>query len=218
MSCTISLKNVCAKIGERTLFENLNLNATHKDKIALIGPNGCGKSTLLEIMAGLKAPCGGHIELFHHKISNLDEYKPFRRDVGYLFQESNDCFICPSVLDDVMFSLLSRGEDEDEDGVSAKADEILRELEIWHLKDEIVFNLSGGEKKLVALAGILVSKPKILLLDEPTTALDAQMQARIAAILKSLDVTQIIVSHDKEFISDVASVMYRLTKSGLEPI
>jgi len=216
MSCTISLKNVCAKIGERTLFENLNLNATHKDKIALIGPNGCGKSTLLEIMAGLKAPCGGHIELFHHKISNLDEYKPFRRDVGYLFQESNDCFICPSVLDDVMFSLFSRGEDED--GSRAKAEKILRELEIWHLKDEIVFNLSGGEKKLVALAGILVAEPKILLLDEPTTALDADMQRRIAAILKSLDVTQIIVSHDKEFISDVASVMYRLTKSGLEPI
>ena len=216
MSCTISLKNVCAKIGERTLFENLNLNATHKDKIALIGPNGCGKSTLLEIMAGLKAPCGGHIELFHHKISNLDEYKPFRRDVGYLFQESNDCFICPSVLDDVMFSLFSRGEDED--GSRAKAEKILRELEIWHLKDEIVFNLSGGEKKLVALAGILVAEPKILLLDEPTTALDADMQRRIAAILKSLDVTQIIVSHDKEFISDVTSVMYRLTKSGLEPI
>lgn len=216
MSCTISLKNVCAKIGERTLFENLNLNATHKDKIALIGPNGCGKSTLLEIMAGLKAPCGGHIELFHHKISNLDEYKPFRRDMGYLFQESNDCFICPSVLDDVMFSLFSRGEDED--GSRAKAEKILRELEIWHLKDEIVFNLSGGEKKLVALAGILVAEPKILLLDEPTTALDADMQRRIAAILKSLDVTQIIVSHDKEFISDVASVMYRLTKNGLEPI
>ena len=216
MSCTISLKNVCAKIGERTLFENLNLNAMHKDKIALIGPNGCGKSTLLEIMAGLKAPSLGYIELFHHKISNLDEYKPFRRDVGYLFQESNDCFICPSVLDDVMFSLLSRGEDED--GASAKAEEILRELEIWHLKDEIVFNLSGGEQKLVALAGILVAKPKILLLDEPTTALDADMQRRIAAILKSLDVTQIIVSHDKEFISDVASVMYRLTKNGLESI
>ena len=216
MSCTISLKNVCAKIGERTLFENLNLNATHKDKIALIGPNGCGKSTLLEIMAGLKAPCGGHIELFHHKISNLDEYKPFRRDVGYLFQESNDCFICPSVLDDVMFSLLSRGEDKEPAG--AKAEKILCELEIWHLKDEIVFNLSGGEKKLVALAGILVAEPKILLLDEPTTALDADMQRRIAVILKSLDVTQIIVSHDKEFISDVASVMYRLTKNGLESI
>ena len=216
MSCTISLKNVCAKIGERMLFENLNLNATHKDKIALIGPNGCGKSTLLEIMAGLKAPCDGHIELFHHKISNLDEYKPFRRDVGYLFQESNDCFICPSVLDDVMFSPLGRGEDKELAG--AKAEKILRELEIWHLKDEIVFNLSGGEKKLVALAGILVVEPKILLLDEPTTALDADMQRRIAAILKSLDVTQIIVSHDKEFISDVASIMYRLTKNGLESI
>ena len=136
--------------------------------------------------------------------------------MGYLFQESNDCFICPSALDDVMFSLLSCGEDKEPAG--AKAEKILRELEIWHLKDEIVFNLSGGEKKLVALAGILVAKPKILLLDEPTTALDAQMQARIAAILKSLDVTQIIVSHDKEFISDVASVMYRLTKNGLEPI
>ena len=167
-------------------------------------------------MVGLKASCGGHIELFHHKISNLDEYKPFRRDVGYLFQESNDCFICPSVLDDVMFSLLCRGEDKEP--AEAKAEKILRELEIWHLKDEIVFNLSGGEKKLVALAGILVAEPKILLLDEPTTALDADMQRRIASILKSLDVTQIIVSHDKEFISDVASVMYRLTKNGLEPI
>ena len=216
MSVAINIENAVKKYGDLTIIPGITEHIRNGEFFTLLGPSGCGKSTLLEIMAGLKAPCGGHIELFHHKISNLDEYKPFRRDVGYLFQESNDCFICPSVLDDVMFSLLSRGEDKEPAG--AKAEKILRELEIWHLKDEIVFNLSGGEKKLVALAGILVAEPKILLLDEPTTALDAQMQARIAAILKSLDVTQIIVSHDKEFISDVASVMYRLTKNGLESI
>lgn len=213
MSCTLSFKNISAKIGDRTLFSNLNLNAGHKDKISIIGSNGCGKTTLLEIIGGLRDPDSGEIEIFHNAILNLKEYQKYRHLIGYLFQNSDDQFICPNVFEDVVFSLLAVGVQRNI--ADKKAKEILKELDIWHLRDKIVFHLSGGEKKLVALAGVLVNEPQILLLDEPTAALDFDMQEKVADLLIKLDITQIIVSHDKEFISRVANKMYYLSKDGL---
>ncbi|OCR93895.1 energy-coupling factor ABC transporter ATP-binding protein [Campylobacter fetus] len=213
MSCTLSFKNISAKIGDRTLFSNLNLNAGHKDKISIIGSNGCGKTTLLEIIGGLRDPDSGEIEIFHNAILNLKEYQKYRHLIGYLFQNSDDQFICPNVFEDVVFGLLAVGVQRNI--ADKKAKEILQELDIWHLRDKIVFHLSGGEKKLVALAGVLVNEPQILLLDEPTAALDFDMQEKVADLLIKLDITQIIVSHDKEFISRVANKMYYLSKDGL---
>ncbi len=211
MSCTISLHNVGAKRGEKTLFEGANLHVGHKEKIAIIGPNGAGKTTLLEIMGGLRAPDFGHLELFHNEIKSAVDYAKYRSQVGYLFQNSDEQFIAPSVFDDVAFGLRARGEAD----VESRVNEILKKLEISHLASKIVFHLSGGEKKLVALAGVLVCEPKIILLDEPTTALDFATQKRLARILGGLDVSEIIVSHDKEFIAELAQKIYYLTPSGL---
>lgn len=211
MSCTISLHDICAKIGSRTIFEGVNLRVSHKEKIAIIGANGAGKTTLLEIMGGLKEPQNGYVELFHEKISSLSEFTKFRVQIGFLFQNSDDQFLCPSVFDDVAFGLRARGETN----VNLRVNRILESLEISHLKDEIVFELSGGEKKLVALAGVLVCEPKIILLDEPSAALDFTMQERITSILSSLDISQIIVSHDKEFIANVAQKIYYLENGSL---
>ena len=110
MSCNLKVKNLCARIGDRVLFENLNLELSHKEKIAIIGPNGSGKTTLLEILGGLREKEGGEIEIFHHNISNLGEFAKFRREIGYLFQNNVDQFICPKVFDDVAFGLFARNE------------------------------------------------------------------------------------------------------------
>ncbi|MEE3776663.1 ABC transporter ATP-binding protein [Campylobacter sp. CX2-4080-23] len=213
MSCSVTLKNIKAKIGDKILFENLNLNLSHKEKIAIIGQNGCGKSTLLEIIGGLKMPLEGSVEIFHEPMKSLDDFRKYRNLLGFLFQNSDDQFIAPSVIEDVAFSLLAKGASNDE--ARKRAEFMLGELGILHLKNEIVFYLSGGEKKLVALAGVLIAQPKILLLDEPTTALDYEMQIKVANILESLDIAQIIVSHDKEFINKVVDKVYFLTKDGL---
>ncbi|ARQ99972.1 energy-coupling factor ABC transporter ATP-binding protein [Campylobacter porcelli] len=213
MSCSVTLKNVKAKIGDKILFENLNLNLSHKEKIAIIGQNGCGKSTLLEIIGGLKMPLEGSVEIFHEPMKSLDDFRKYRNLLGFLFQNSDDQFIAPSVIEDVAFSLLAKGASNDE--ARKRAEFMLGELGILHLKNEIVFYLSGGQKKLVALAGVLIAQPKILLLDEPTTALDYEMQIKVANILESLDIAQIIVSHDKEFINKVVDKVYFLTKDGL---
>ena len=239
MSCSLKLRNISAKIGERVLFEGLNLDVLHKEKIVIIGENGCGKSTLLEIIGGLKEPANGEIELFHHKIQKICEFEKFRNYIGYLFQNSNEQFINPTVFDDVAFGLFAQNEtikcgknaefdehllkDHDfcapqilsQEQIYEKTEKILQELNIFHLKDKIVFHLSGGEKKLVALAGVLVCEPKIILLDEPTTALDFNMQNRLSSILENLKISQIIVSHDEKFISNVADKIYYLSQNGL---
>lgn len=213
MSCSVSLKNITAKIGERTLFENLNFSIGHKEKIAIIGANGVGKTTLLEIIAGLNANFDGDIELFHENVNDPKIYSRYRHLVGFLFQNSDEQFICPGVFDDVAFGLLASGVSQSE--AKKRAEFMLNELEISHLKDKIVYNLSGGEKKLVALAGVLVMEPKILLFDEPTGGLDENMQKRLTKILQKLEKSIIIVSHDRAFLECVVTKFYTLTPNGL---
>ncbi len=213
MSCSVTLKNLTVKRDEKILHEDINLNISHKEKIGIIGTNGSGKTTLLETIAGLHYPIMGELELFHNKITSQKDYEKYRHLIGYLCQNSDEQFLSPNVLDDVAFSLLARGIDKEE--AKIKANWILEELKITHLKDKIVYNLSGGEKKLVALAGVLVCEPKIMLLDEPTNDLDIHMQERLKDILNAIDKSFIIVSHDTDFIKEVVHKIYKLDTKGL---
>lgn len=216
MSCSVTLKKLSYQNGGNTLSQNINLNVTHKEKIAIIGPNGCGKTTLLNIIAGLQEKQSGILELFHNEIETQKDYKLFRSMVGYLFQNSDNQFLAPIVIDDVAFSLLSAGMEKEE--ALLKAHMMLKDLDIIHLKDKVVYNLSGGEKKLVALAGVLVTEPKLMLLDEPTSGLDLNMQLKLVEILKNIDKSIIIVSHDKEFIDSIVHKIYEITSDGLKLI
>ncbi len=213
MSCSITIKNMSIKRDKKILHENINLSLSHKEKIAVIGQNGCGKTTFLETIAGLHFPLTGSLEIFHNSVKNANEYKEYRHLVGYLAQNSDEQFLCPYVKDDIAFSLLARGESKQEARV--KTDMIMDEFGISHLKDKIVYNLSGGEKKLVALAGVLIMEPKIMLLDEPTNDLDNSIQEKLQNILKNMDKSAIIVSHDDEFVKDVADNIYKLDSKGL---
>jgi len=216
MSCSVVLKKLSFDNGGHTLCQNIDLNITHKEKIAIIGPNGCGKTTLLDIIAGLKQKRNGSLELFHNTIETLEDFKPIRGSIGYLFQNSDNQFLAPTVLDDVTFSLFSGGLNQEE--ALLKATNMLSDLGIEHLKQKIVYSLSGGEKKLVALAGVLVCEPKLMLLDEPTNGLDYDMQLRLVEILKNIDKSIIIVSHHKEFISSIVDKIYEIKPDGLKLI
>ncbi len=213
MSCSVTLKKLSYENGGVRLCDNLDLSVTHKEKIAIIGANGCGKTTLLDIIAGLKEKKSGSLEIFHNKIESEEDFKPLRASIGYLFQNSDNQFLAPVVLDDVAFSLLSGGMNQKE--ALLKATMVLQDLGIEHLKEKIVYNLSGGEKKLVALAGVLVTKPKLMLLDEPTNGLDYKMQLRLVEILKKIDKSIIIVSHHREFIDSIVDKVYEITPNGL---
>lgn len=186
-----------------------NLSFAVQDKhTGIIGPNGCGKTTLLHLMVGLIKPAEGEL-LFNGEpvTTKLDMYN-LRRDVGFLFQSSDDQLFSPTVIEDVAFGPLNLGFKPDE--ARAIAEKTLKNLGLEGFEDRITHKLSGGEKKLVALATILAMRPKVLLLDEPTNNLDPKTTSRLIEILQNLDLHQVIISHDWDFLSHTTNVLYKI--------
>ena len=182
--------------------------AVQDKRVGIIGPNGCGKTTLLHLMVGLLIPDKGEV-LFHGKpIATKDDLRALRKDVGFLFQNSDDQLFSPTVIEDVAFGPLNLGFSP------AEAKEIavktLENLGLTGFEDRITHRLSGGEKKLVALATILAMKPRMLLLDEPTNNLDPKTRSHLIEILQGLDLYQIIISHDWDFLSHTTSILYKI--------
>ena len=126
-----------------------------------------------------------------------------RAKAGYLFQDPDDQLFCPTVIDDVAFGPRNLGLSEREAAAVARA--TLARLDLAHLAGRVTHRLSGGEKRLVSLAAVLAMKPEVLLLDEPSNALDETYLARLTAILASLSTTMVIVSHEKSFLGRLAT-------------
>lgn len=210
----INLKNLCVKNGENFILKDINFSLKKGEKVAIIGENGAGKSTFLELIAGLREKFTGEIEIFDFALNSDADFAKIRHKIGFLFQNSDDQFIYPLVKDDVTFNLLANGEKMQI--AEQKVEKILTELNILHLKDRVVYKLSGGEKKLVALAGALICEPEILLLDEPTAGLDFKMQKRLSEILQDLQTSLVIVSHDKAFLGNIVNKFYLLENQNLK--
>lgn len=211
MSCSINLKSVSYKNENKEILNAITLNVGHEEKVAIIGANGSGKSSLLKLIAGLVQPSSGSVHLFHNEMKSLKDFKSLRGEIGYLPQEVSDHFLCPCVIEDVMFALRAKGVDKDE--AYKKSLVILDNLGISHLEKRNIYELSGGEQKIVALAGILITEPKILLLDEPTNALDEEAEERLIHILNGIKKSMVIVSHHKQFIEKLTSTIYHLKGS-----
>ena len=166
-------------IEDKVIFENLNFEISWGERVLLKGRNGSGKSSLLGILQGFLKPSFGAVE------------RERELKVGYLFQESEDQFIAPSVLEDVAFSLLARGEERAEE----RAREMLERLEISHLCNQSLYHLSGGEQRLVALAGVLVLECDLYLLDEPFNEIDSLRQEIIKSIIQEKSGAFLIATH-----------------------
>lgn len=182
--------------------------AIQDKRIGIIGPNGCGKTTLFYLLVGLLKPDAGEL-LFNGKpVTTKEDLRALRKEVGFLFQSSDDQLFSPTVIEDVAFGPLNLGFSPKE--ARDIAMKTLAELGLAGFEDRITHRLSGGEKKLVALATILAMRPKILLLDEPTNNLDPKTRSHLVEILQGLDLYQVIISHDWDFLSHTTSILYNI--------
>lgn len=184
-------------MGEPVL-DNLDFSLVKGEKVGLIGPNGSGKTTLLHLMMGLLKPQQGDILINGNKMNGNKEFEQERLKIGFLFQHADDQLFCPSVLEDVAFGPLNQGLGKEK--ALERARQTLGELGLGDFEDRVPYRLSGGEKKLVALATILAMRPEMLLLDEPTTGLDMKTKDRIVTVLNGLEIPFIVVSHEMDFL------------------
>jgi len=192
----------------RPVLDHVDFQLHAGEKIGLIGPNGSGKSTFLHLILGLLKPTSGDIRLFGRPVSKETDFQEYRRRIGLLFQQADDQLFSPTVLEDVAFGPLNLGHSPDE--ARAMALKTLEELDLAGFGERVTYRLSGGEKKLVALATVLVMAPDVLLLDEPTTGLDEATIIRIMDILNQLEIGYIIVSHEYDFLALTTREIYSI--------
>ena len=210
----LELRDISYSFPEHSsaLLNNINFSIS-TERIGVIGPNGCGKTTLFQIIMGLLKADTGDILLDGTVMENEKDFRRLRRRLGFLFQNSDDQLFSPTVLEDVAFGPLNHGVSPDE------AKEIsIRTLDHLGLKgfeDRITHKLSGGEKKLVALATILSMEPQLLLLDEPSNNLDPATRERLIKILREQDLAHIIISHDLDFLASTCTQLYTIRDAQL---
>lgn len=187
--------------GQRKeVLSRVSLTAGTEEAIGLIGANGAGKSTLLKLLVGLVSGYSGSLLVNGLSLTkkNLDE---IRKSVGYVFQDSDSQLFLNTVYEDVAFGPQNYGYPPQE--VEERALAALRSVRMEALKDRQIYRLSGGEKKLAAIATILSMKPRILLLDEPSVGLDPRNRRNLIAILREMKGLKIIASHDLDMVWDI---------------
>lgn len=188
----------------------LSLQVEQGERLVILGPNGCGKSTLQKILAGLLFPQSGRFAVRDRLLKAEDFRDPdfaaaYHRRVGYLFQNPDVQLFCASVRDEILFGPLAAGVPAEEAG--RRVDELIALLGLQALTQRLPQRLSGGEKKKVALAAILINHPEVLILDEPTNGLDPRSQGWMLGFLHELrraGKTIIIATHQLELVPDLA--------------
>jgi cobalt/nickel transport system ATP-binding protein len=190
-------------------LEGVSLEIARGENVALLGANGCGKSTLLKVLDGLIFPDAGSYRAFGELVSeeHLEDEQfsmGFRSRVGFIFQNSDAQVFSPSVREEVAFGPLQLGLGRDE--VEARIDDVLAMLEIGELADRAPYQLSGGQKKRVAIASVLVMNPEVILFDEPTAGLDPRTQQWLLELIVELGgagKTIVLATHDLDLLERV---------------
>lgn len=192
----IDIKGVNLSYGATHVLKNVELSVRPGEFFAFLGPSGCGKTTLLRLIAGFNTAQTGTVMVGGSDVSNQP---PWKRDVGMVFQ-SYALWPHMSVAKNVAFGLEERKTPRDE--IAARVDQALDLVSLKHLKDRKPSQLSGGQQQRVALARTIAVRPKVLLLDEPLSNLDAKMRVQVRRELRDLQqalgITTIFVTHDQE--------------------
>jgi cobalt/nickel transport system ATP-binding protein len=186
---------------------------THGESVAVIGANGAGKSTLLLHLAGCLFPSAGAVRI-GDAVMTRKNLKQVRRAVGLVFADPDDQLFMPTVFEDVVFGPLNQGLSEQE--AAARADEALATVGALHLKDRPPYKLSGGEKRAVSIAAVIAMSPDILVMDEPSSNLDARGRRQLIELLLSFGHTKIIATHDLDLAMDVCKRAFVLKDGKLE--
>ena len=192
----IRFENIVKNFGSTQVLKNINLDIEKGQLVTLLGPSGCGKSTLLRCLAGLETVTSGKIWLDGKEITNVE---PRKRDIGMVFQQYS-LFPNMTVAQNMAFGLKIQRLGKAE--INDRVREALAMVGLQDKADAYPAQLSGGQQQRVALARAIVTRPKVLLLDEPLSAIDAKLrknlQSEIRRIQKQLNITTIFVTHDQD--------------------
>ena len=172
------------------------------ERTALLGPTGAGKSTLLQLLNGLLRPASGAVVVCGLPVDDANVAE-VRRRVGLVFQNPDDQLFLPSLLEDVAFGPLNAGASPED--AERRAHAVLHALGLDGAHDRAAHHLSGGERRLAALATVLVSEPSLLVLDEPSGDLDARSRRRLRGILQDRREALLVATHDLEFVRGLCS-------------
>ncbi len=192
----IRLDNIHKQYGDNKIIKGIDLKVKSGELISLLGPSGCGKSTMLFMLAGLEPVTSGNIYMADDDVTHLS---PDKREIGLVFQ---NYALYPhfSVLKNVMYPILNKGIKKEE--AKAKAMEVIKSVELEDHINKLPSQLSGGQQQRVAIARAIAKEPKLLLLDEPISNLDAKLKEQtskeISMIQKKYGITTVFVTHDQQ--------------------
>jgi len=182
--------------------KNISFAIHPGESLGIIGANGAGKSTLLMLLMGIYFPDRGNVLVGDIEVTK-QTLSIIRQRLGMVFQDPDDQLFMMTVYDDVAFG--PRNYQLDEKEVESRVDRALELVGISHLKDRAPYKLSGGEKRAAAIASVLSMEPEVLIMDEPSSALDPQSRRRLIHLLNSLNQTKIITSHDLDLVLETCS-------------
>ena len=197
---------------ERRVLADVSFHIHEGESVGLIGANGAGKSTIMKLLLGLLEPSGGTVLVKGNAVSKKS-LAEVRKTLGFVFQDSDDQMFMPTVFDDMMFAPLNYGVPREE--AEARVEDVLNRLGISGLKNRYNHRISGGEKRMAAIATILVMQPEAILMDEPTSALDPFNRRMIINTVKDLKQTKLIASHDLDMIMDTCSRVILLSEGRI---
>jgi len=209
----LNINNVSFEYHTGTpVLKNINLAIGENESVGIIGANGTGKSTLLKLLVGLNTNFTGEIRVeeipLEKKTLNL-----IRQKIGYVFQDAESQLFMTNVKEDVAFAPRNYGLPEEE--VQKRVEKALELVNITHLKDKAIYTLSGGEKKLASIATILSLQPDIIIMDEPSIALDPKNRRTLINTLNSFTHLKILTSHDLDFIWDTCTRVILMNKGTI---
>ena len=194
----IEFRNVSFSYGEAPVVENLSFSIQKGENVGLIGANGAGKSTIMKLMLGLISGSGEiKVDGLPMNKENLGE---IRKKIGFVLQDSDNQMFMPTVYEDMIFGPRNYGLSKEE--TDRRVDAVLAQLGLQDLKHRHNHKISGGEKRMAAIATILAMEPEMILMDEPSTALDPVNRRTVINTINRLPQTKLIASHDLDMILD----------------
>ena len=198
----IHVKNVSHSFADRLVLDDLTLSLGER-RVGIIGANGSGKSTFARLLNGLLLPDSGVVTV--DGLDTRKDAKKVRQKVGFVFQNPDNQIVMPLVEEDIAFGMKNRKFDKAT--IEQKTQEILARYDLTQARQQAAQFLSGGQKQLLAISGVLVMEPEYIVFDEPTTLLDLRNKLRVARAIAELDQTAIVVTHDLDLISEFDRVI-----------
>ncbi len=210
MSDVLNISTLSFSYDAQAVLNGIDLQISDGERVGLIGPNGCGKTTLFHLVTGLLTATSGQIDLYGEAVVP----GRFRPKIGLVFQNPDDQLFSPTVAEDIAFGPRNMGLSSSE--IAQRVDAAMQLTGIADLKEQAPHRLSGGQKRMVAIAGIIAMQPSFIVYDEPSANLDIRARRRLIDFIKGSQETILISSHDLDLILEVTDRVILLDNSIIQ--